>query len=105
MSRARPGCPSARHRRSRRQTAGGVQRGRSWPRFRRGVSGAARAQFERAWHDLQRELAVLSIDSIHVVVEGAGHSTLQTDQKDAQVTSAAITKVVEAVRTHQPLTR
>ena len=27
------------------------------------------------------------------------------DQKDAQVTSAAITKVVEAVRTHQPLTR
>ena len=73
--------------------------------FAAGVSGAARAQFERAWHDLQSELAVLSTDSIHVVVEGAGHSTLQTDQKDAQVTSAAITKVVEAVRTHQPLTR
>ena len=61
--------------------------------------------FERAWHDLQSELAELSTDSTHVVVEGAGHSTLQTDQKDAQVTSAAITKVVEAVRTDQPLTR
>jgi hypothetical protein len=47
----------------------------------------------------------LSTDSTHLVVAGAGHSTLPTDQKDAQVTSAAITQVVEAVRTHQPLTR
>ena len=73
--------------------------------FAAGVSGAARAQFERTWHNLQSELAGLSTNSIHLVVEGAGHSTLQTDQRDAQVTSAAITKVVEAVRTHQPLAR
>ena len=73
--------------------------------FAAGVSGTARAEFERTWHELQSELAGLSTDSTHLVVEGAGHSTLQTDQKDAQVTSAAITKVVEAVRTHQPLTR
>lgn len=73
--------------------------------FAAGVSGTARAQFERTWHDLQSELAGLSTDSTHLVVEGAGHSTLQTDQEDAQVTSASITQVVEAVRTHQPLTQ
>src|SRR5215204_2391302 len=69
------------------------------------VSGMARIQFERTWHNLQSELAGLSTDSTHVVVEGAGHSTLQTDQEDAQVTSAAIDQVVEAVRTDRPLTR
>jgi pimeloyl-ACP methyl ester carboxylesterase len=69
------------------------------------VSGTARTQFERTWHNLQSELAVLSTDSTHLVVEGAGHSTLQTDQEDAQVTSAAIDQVVEAVRTDRPLTR
>jgi len=47
----------------------------------------------------------LSTDSTHVVVEDAGHSTLQTDQEDAQVTSKAIDQVVEAVRTDRPLTR
>jgi hypothetical protein len=50
-------------------------------------------------------LTVLSTDSIHVVVEGAGHSTLQTDLEDARATSAAIDQVVEAVRTDRPLTR
>jgi hypothetical protein len=67
--------------------------------------GTAPTQFEHIWHNLQSELAVLSTDSIHVVVEGAGHSTMQTDQEDAQVTSAAIDQVVEAVRTERPLTR
>jgi hypothetical protein len=73
--------------------------------FAAGVSGTARIQFERTWHSLQSELAVLSTDSTHVVVEDAGHSTLQTDREDAQVTSAAIDQVVEAVRTDRPLTR
>ena len=73
--------------------------------FAAGVSGTARVRFERTWYDLQCELAELSTDSTHLVVEGAGHSTLQTDQEDAQVTSAAIGQVVEAVRTDQPLTR
>jgi hypothetical protein len=40
-----------------------------------------------------------------IVVEGAGHSTLQTDRQDAQVTSEAIEQVAEAVRTDRPLTR
>jgi pimeloyl-ACP methyl ester carboxylesterase len=73
--------------------------------FAVGVSGTARAQFERAWHDLQSELAELSANSTHHTVEGAGHSTLQTDREDAQVTSAAIGQVVEAVRSDQPLIR
>jgi hypothetical protein len=72
--------------------------------FAAGVSGTARIQFERTWHNLQSELAVLSTDSTRVVVEDAGHSTLQTDQEDAQVTSAAIDQAVEAVRTDWPLT-
>src|SRR5215204_881020 len=73
--------------------------------FAAGVSPAARTRFERTWHDLQSELAALSTDSNHRVVEGAGHSTLQTDREDAQVTSATIEQVVEAVRTDRPLTR
>jgi pimeloyl-ACP methyl ester carboxylesterase len=73
--------------------------------FTAGVSGMARIQFERTWHNLQSELAGLSTDSTHIVVEGAGHSTLQTDHEDAQVTSAAIDQVVEAVRSDRPLTR
>jgi pimeloyl-ACP methyl ester carboxylesterase len=73
--------------------------------FAAGVSPAARTRFERTWDNLQSELAALSTDSTHLVVEGAGHSTLQTDRQDAQVTSAAIEQMVEAVRTDQPLTR
>jgi pimeloyl-ACP methyl ester carboxylesterase len=70
-----------------------------------GVSPVALARFERTWDDLQGELAALSTDSTHLVVERAGHSTLQTDRRDAQVTSAAIEEVVQAARTGRPLPR
>jgi pimeloyl-ACP methyl ester carboxylesterase len=73
--------------------------------FAAGVSPAARTRFEHTWYTLQSELAALSTDSTHLVVERAGHSTLQTDRQDAQVTSAAIEQVAEAVRTGRPLTR
>jgi hypothetical protein len=69
-----------------------------------GVSPTALALFERTWRNLQSELASLSTDSTHIVVEGAGHSSLQTDRQDAQTTSAALEQVVQAVRTDQPLT-
>jgi pimeloyl-ACP methyl ester carboxylesterase len=72
-----------------------------------GVSPTALNRFERTWRNLQSELAALSTDSTHIVVEGAGHSTLQTDRQDARVTSEAIEQVVVAVRTDQatdPLT-
>jgi pimeloyl-ACP methyl ester carboxylesterase len=70
-----------------------------------GVSPAALNQFERTWRNLQSELAVLSTDSIHIVVERAGHSTLQSDRQHARVTSEAIEQVIVAVRTDRPLSR
>ena len=54
---------------------------------------------------MQDELAALSSDSIHRVVDGATHESLLYESRDAQVTSAAIEQVVEAVRTDRPLTR
>ena len=58
-----------------------------------------------SWLEMQDELAALSSDSIHRVVEGATHESLLYDPLDARVTSAAIDQVVEAVRTDRPLTR
>jgi hypothetical protein len=58
-----------------------------------------------AWLELQDELATLSSDSTHRVVEGASHTSLLDDRNDATATSAAILEVVEAVRDDQPLAR
>ena len=58
-----------------------------------------------SWLEMQDELAALSSDSIHRVVKGATHESLLYDKGDAQVTSAAIEQVVEAVRTERPLSR
>ena len=58
---------------------------------------------EPIWLELQDELATLSSDSVHRVVEGATHESLLNDQRDAQVTSMAIIEVVEAVHNGQPL--
>jgi pimeloyl-ACP methyl ester carboxylesterase len=57
------------------------------------------------WLEMQNELAALSSNSIHRVVEGATHESLLYDKGDAQVTSATIKEVVEAVRTDRPLSR
>jgi pimeloyl-ACP methyl ester carboxylesterase len=57
------------------------------------------------WLEMQNELAALSSDSVHRVVEGATHESLLYDEGDSQVTSATIEQVVEAVRTDQQLTR
>jgi pimeloyl-ACP methyl ester carboxylesterase len=57
------------------------------------------------WLEMQDELAALSSNSIHRVVEGATHESLLYDKRDAQVTSVAIDQVVEAVRTDRSLTR
>jgi len=60
-------------------------------------------QHEPIWFELQDELAALSSDSVHRVVEGATHGSLLDDQGDAQVTSTAILEVVEAVHNGHPL--
>jgi pimeloyl-ACP methyl ester carboxylesterase len=58
-----------------------------------------------SWLEMQDELAALSPNSIHRVVDGATHVSLLYDEGDVQVTSAAIDQVVEAARTDRPLTR
>jgi pimeloyl-ACP methyl ester carboxylesterase len=60
-------------------------------------------EHEPIWLELQDELAALSSDSVHRVVEGATHESLLDDQRDAQVSSMAILEVVEAVRNGQSL--
>jgi len=57
------------------------------------------------WLEMQEELAALSSDSIHHVVEGATHESLLYERRDARVSSAAIDQVVEAVRSNRPLTQ
>jgi pimeloyl-ACP methyl ester carboxylesterase len=59
----------------------------------------------RDWLEMQDELAALSPNSLHSVVKGATHESLLYDKGDSRVTSMAIEKVVEAVRTDRPLTR
>lgn len=66
-------------------------------------SKAEARQSERAWQELQEELADLSPNSTHRVIEGSDHLSVVTNQRDAQQTSEEILKVVEAVRSGQPL--
>jgi hypothetical protein len=60
---------------------------------------------ERSWLELQDKLATLSSNSIHRVVKGATHTSLEYDRSDSQATSAAIVEVVAAVRNDRPLAR
>ena len=57
------------------------------------------------WLEMQEELAALSPNSVHRVVDGATHESLLYDKGDSQVTSAAIERAVEAVRADRPLNR
>src|SRR5918998_1738836 len=58
---------------------------------------------EPSWLKQQDKLATLSSNSIHRVVKGATHTSLEYDRSDAQATSAAIVEVVAAVRNDRPL--
>ena len=53
---------------------------------------------------MQEELAALSTNSIHRVVEGATHESLLYEKGDSQASSAAIEQVIEAARKDRPLT-
>jgi pimeloyl-ACP methyl ester carboxylesterase len=57
------------------------------------------------WMQLQKELAALSSNSIHIVVPGSTHSSFSFNPNDAHAASEAILQVVEAARTGQPLKR
>jgi pimeloyl-ACP methyl ester carboxylesterase len=57
----------------------------------------------RVWTEINGELAGLSTNGVHRVVQAATHESLLWKNEDAQVTVAAIRQVVDAVRTGQPL--
>jgi pimeloyl-ACP methyl ester carboxylesterase len=57
----------------------------------------------RILNKLHVELAALSTNSCHRIVEGATHASLVHDRRDAQATFAAIEAVLTAIRTDQAL--
>lgn len=69
-----------------------------------GYPPAKAGAMEKQWLTMQTELATLSSDSVHQIVAGATHGSLQVVQKDAQVSTAAIVRMVDAVRSRKPLT-
>jgi hypothetical protein len=69
------------------------------------AGGGHRGQSEPSWLEQQDDLATLSSNSKHRVVEGATHTSLLYERSDAQATSAAIVEVVVAVRNDRPLAR
>ncbi len=58
---------------------------------------------EQMHMSMQRELAELSANSIHVIVEGSDHTSLLFNPEHVRVTIAAIQQIVDSVRTGQPL--
>jgi hypothetical protein len=62
-------------------------------------------QTRRAWTEINGELAELSTNGVHRVVQGATHEGLVWEIDDAQVTIDSIRQVLDAARTGQPLAR
>jgi pimeloyl-ACP methyl ester carboxylesterase len=56
-----------------------------------------------SWVEGHEELAGLSTNSVHRVIDGAAHATLVTEQKHAVATTQAILDVVASVRAGKPL--
>lgn len=63
------------------------------------------ADMERLWQDLQDQLASLSTDSVHKVLQGARHESLWTDPRYTGESVAAILKVVNAAQHGIPLAK
>ena len=61
------------------------------------------AGIDDGWREIQAELAALSTNSLHVVVDGSTHGSLVFDPNHAHQVSQVILKVVGAVQTGQPL--
>jgi pimeloyl-ACP methyl ester carboxylesterase len=58
---------------------------------------------EQLWQGWQTELASLSPNSVHQIVEGADHASFWRDEQTARVSVAAILQIVESSRTGEPL--
>jgi pimeloyl-ACP methyl ester carboxylesterase len=63
------------------------------------------ADMEQTWQGLQDELAQLSTNSAHKVLDGARHESLWADPKYSAESVAAILKVVDAAQHKTPLQR
>ena len=61
------------------------------------------AEQEREWQNWQTELASLSANSAHQIVQGADHASFWRDPETANVSITAILNVVEAARTRATL--
>lgn len=67
------------------------------------VSAGGNLKANPLWPEYQKELAALSTDSVQIVIEGAGHTSVWFDPEDAQVSTRVILLVIEAVRTGRRL--
>ena len=60
---------------------------------------------DAAWVAFQEDLASLSTNSVHRVIDGATHGDMVADEGAAAATSQAILDVVSSVRRGEPLVR
>jgi pimeloyl-ACP methyl ester carboxylesterase len=60
-------------------------------------------EHEQSWQGWQIDLALLSTNSLHQIVEGADHASFWRDPATVKVTSAAILQTVESARSGEPV--
>ena len=60
---------------------------------------------QTGWLPLQDQMATLSTNSVHRVMQNATHTSLIEDKTDSRVSSQAILDVIHAVRTGIPLAK
>jgi pimeloyl-ACP methyl ester carboxylesterase len=60
---------------------------------------------DATWIQRHEDLAGLSTNSVHRVIDGAAHATLITDERDSAATTRAVLDAVAAVRTARSLPR
>jgi pimeloyl-ACP methyl ester carboxylesterase len=80
-----------------------VTAGRGGPRAVQGLPEELVEPLDELRIDLQRELAGLSTNSLHVVATGSGHSVPDPQTGEPEVIVAAVAEVVRAVRENRPL--
>jgi pimeloyl-ACP methyl ester carboxylesterase len=69
------------------------------------TKGAPADDARNTLNDLQSEIAGLSTNSSHRIVDGATHGSLVHNQNDAQAVISAIDDVLTSLQTGQPLTK
>lgn len=69
------------------------------------TKGAPADDARKILNDLHSEIAGLSTNSSHRIIEGATHGSLVHNQQDAQAVISAIESVLTSLQTGQPLTK